>query len=97
MGLAKSNMVFGRFGSTIVHDPGPDDASVEELLALSACSRISRLDFRTFRRAGSKPNPHSDGWRLLRNASAVLGFALADLRAVERVATLVADSGLRSL
>src|ERR1700704_2330049 len=33
MGVANSNMVFGRFGSAIIHDPGPDSASVEELLA----------------------------------------------------------------
>jgi formate hydrogenlyase transcriptional activator len=31
--VAENNMVFGRFGSTVVHDPGPDGASVEELLA----------------------------------------------------------------
>jgi formate hydrogenlyase transcriptional activator len=31
--VAENNMVFGRFGSAIVHDPGPDGASVEELLA----------------------------------------------------------------
>ena len=33
MAMAGSNMVFGRFGSAIIHDPGPDSASVEELLA----------------------------------------------------------------
>jgi formate hydrogenlyase transcriptional activator len=32
MHLAESNMVFGRFGSRIMHDPAPSDASAEELL-----------------------------------------------------------------
>jgi formate hydrogenlyase transcriptional activator len=33
MRLAENNMVFGRFGSAVMHDPAPSDASVEELLA----------------------------------------------------------------
>jgi transcriptional regulator with GAF, ATPase, and Fis domain len=33
MGVAKNNMVFGRFEAAVIHDPGPDGASIDELLA----------------------------------------------------------------
>ncbi len=33
MGVAKNNLIFGRFESAVVHDPGPDGASIDELLA----------------------------------------------------------------